>query len=130
MGLLKKVGKLAGTTAGKVVGGTLEIVGEATDNQTIKQVGQGVEKVASASGEVIGGLADATVVTSYGVVAQDGEKIKEGLGDAAASGEVALSAAASVAKGSVVGAVKLGHHIVQKHNQKKIQTELTTEQEL
>lgn len=86
MGFIKDLGSFAGKVAGGVVGGALEIVGEATNSDFIKDVGKGVNQVSSRSGELIGSLVEGTVNTVTGVISDDDylkNKGKEQFSDAA-----------------------------------------------
>ncbi len=71
MGFIKELGSFAGKLAGGVVGGAVEFVGEVTNNNFIKEVGQGVYQVSSKSGELLGRLAEGTVNTVEGIISDD-----------------------------------------------------------
>lgn len=58
MGFFKSLGSLAGTVIGGVVGGAVELVGEATDSTLIKEIGQGVYKSSIKCCEMIGQAVD------------------------------------------------------------------------
>lgn len=82
MGFLKGLGSFAGKVVGGVVGGGLEVAGSAMGNNFLQEVGQGVYHTTVRSGEMLGGLGDSAVTTVHGIVTEDGEKVKEGLGEA------------------------------------------------
>ena len=82
MRLLKGLGSFAGKVAGGVVGGGLEAVGTAVGSNFLKEVGQGVYNTTVRSGEMLGSLGDSAVTTVHGIVTEDGEKVKEGIGEA------------------------------------------------
>ncbi len=71
MGLIKGLGSFAGKLAGGVVGGAVEFVGEVTNNNFIKEVGQSVYQVSSKSGELLGSLAEGTIDTVEGIISHD-----------------------------------------------------------
>lgn len=86
MGFIKNLGSMTGKLAGGVVGGAVGIVGEVTNSDFIKEIGQGVYQVSSKSGELIGDLAEGTVHTVVGVISDDDSLRKKGMsqfGDAA-----------------------------------------------
>jgi len=71
MGFIKDLGSFAGKLAGGVVGGAIEIVGEVTNSDFIKDVGKGVNQVSSKSGELLGNLVEGTVDTVTGIISDD-----------------------------------------------------------
>lgn len=71
MGSIKDFASIAGKLAGGVVGGAIEIVGEVTNSNFIKDVGKGVNQVSSRSGELLGNLVEGTVDTVTGVISDD-----------------------------------------------------------
>lgn len=71
MGFIKELGSFAGKLAGGVVGGAVEFVGEVTNSDFIKEIGQGVYQVSSKSGELLGNLAEGTVDTVAGIISDD-----------------------------------------------------------
>ncbi|MBE6068066.1 MAG: hypothetical protein E7211_10320 [Clostridium lundense] len=71
MGLIKNIVSITSKLAGGVIGGTVEIIGEATNSDFIKDIGQGVYQVSSKSGELLGNLAEGTVDTVVGVISDD-----------------------------------------------------------
>ncbi|GAX46183.1 hypothetical protein NIES4075_72040 [Tolypothrix sp. NIES-4075] len=103
MSFIKGLGKFAGQVVGGVVGGSLEVVGELVDSKAIKQVGKGVYQVAATSGEVLGSLTDGVVTTVHGAVTKDGEKVKQGLGDAGNGVVVAATGVGQVIKHTAMG---------------------------
>lgn len=71
MGFIKGLGSFAGKVAGGIVGGAIEIIGDVTDSDFIKEVGKGVNQVSSRSGELLGSLAEGTVYTVTGIISDD-----------------------------------------------------------
>ena len=53
MGFIKDVGPIAGKVAGLVVGAPIAIVGEAVDSDFLKEVGDGVFKASSHTGDCL-----------------------------------------------------------------------------
>ena len=98
MGILKNLGSLAGKVTGGFVGGGLEVVGEVVGSNLIKEIGQGVYQTTVNSTEMLGILADSAVTTAHGIATRDGEKIRQGMGEA---GHVVKTTATGV-KGTVV----------------------------
>lgn len=103
MSFIKGLGKFAGQVVGGVVGGTLEVAGELAGSKTLKQVGKGVYQVAATSGEVLGNLTDGVVTTVHGAVIKDGEKVKQGLGDAGNGVVVAATGVGQAIKHTAMG---------------------------
>jgi hypothetical protein len=112
VGLFKGIGKLAGNIVGGTVGGALEAAGTLTDSELLKKAGQGVHQVTSMSGEVLGSLVDATVTTTHGVITKDGEKVKEGLGDAGNAVVITAGAVGTAIKHTAVGTAKVVHDVL------------------
>lgn len=81
-GLLRRLGRFTGQVTGGFVGGGLEVVGEVVGSNLIKEIGQGVYHATVNSTEMVGRLADSAVITGHGIATRDGEKIKQGLGEA------------------------------------------------
>jgi hypothetical protein len=81
MGILRGIGKFAGTVAGFVVGGPIQIVGELTGIQLVEEIGIGVRKASSTAGDTLGQVADGAYNTVSGMVQADEEKRNVGLKD-------------------------------------------------
>lgn len=108
MGFWKKTGALLGNVTGTVVGGTVKVAGKATGSAFLVEVGEGVHKATKASGELLGDVVEGSVVVAGGVLASDGERLKEGLGQVgSAAGDTALRV------GSVLGvAAQNGEQVI------------------
>ncbi|MBY3619566.1 HNH endonuclease [Acinetobacter sp. CUI P1] len=88
MRILKDLGLVAGKVTGKAIGGTVRVVGEVTNSQTIKEIGYGAERATAKTGVVLGIIASGTVDVGVGLYQKDDYKVKQGffeLGDAALS---------------------------------------------
>ncbi|MCM3624350.1 HNH endonuclease [Brevibacillus borstelensis] len=85
MGFLKELGTFAGKVTGKAIGGTVRVVGELTNSQTIKDIGNSAEKATAKTGMLLGKVASGTVDVGVGLFQKDDYKVKQGfseLGDA------------------------------------------------
>ena len=85
MDFFEGVGSFFGGLAGVVIGGAVSIVGEITDSDFIKEIGEGVCTACENSGILIGQAADGAVGIVGGVITSDELAIEEGfekLGDA------------------------------------------------
>ncbi|MCR2802294.1 HNH endonuclease [Paenibacillus soyae] len=85
MGFLNELGSLAGKVTGKVIGGSVRVVGEITNSQTIKEIGDGAERATAKTGELLGKVASGTVDVGIGLFQKDEHKVNQGfseLGDA------------------------------------------------
>lgn len=81
MGFFKSLGQFAGEVTGKVLGGTVRVVGEVAGSQFIKDIGNGVEKATINTGKTAGQLASGVFDVAKGVIKQDGNVVDSGLGD-------------------------------------------------
>lgn len=81
MGFFKSLGSLAGTVIGGVVGGAVELVGEATDSTFIKEIGQGVYKSSIRGCEMIGQAVDGGVSIADGILTSDKDKVNKGFNE-------------------------------------------------
>ena len=100
MGFIKDVGSIAGKVAGLVVGAPIAIVGEAVDSDFLKEVGDGVFKASSRTGELLGNAAEGAAETIYGTVTEDKAMQSNGINKVVDSG-------ATYAKGVINGTVKM-----------------------
>jgi hypothetical protein len=78
MGFLKGLGSFAGQVVGGVIGGSIEIVGEITNSNFIKDVGKGVHKTTAKTGELLGSLASGTFDAVGGMVTGDKAQSNKG----------------------------------------------------
>jgi hypothetical protein len=81
MGFLKDLGSFVGQVAGGVIGGAVEVVGEVTDSQFIKDVGKGVYHATSRTGEIVGSLASGTYDAVGGLITDDKHQSSQGLNE-------------------------------------------------
>ncbi|GGJ80294.1 hypothetical protein GGR02_003444 [Anoxybacillus voinovskiensis] len=81
MSLFRELGRLAGKATGEVVGGAVNIVGDITGSQWIKEVGDGVKKASEFAGDTFGQAVDGVWNTAAGIVQNDERKIEKGLGN-------------------------------------------------
>ncbi|WP_150270801.1 hypothetical protein [Paenibacillus tepidiphilus] len=81
MSFLKDFGQFAGEITGKVLGGSVRVVGELTGSGFVKEVGNSVEKATIATGKTAGQLASGAFDITKGVITQDKRDINEGLSD-------------------------------------------------
>ena len=86
MGFIKDVGSIAGKVAGLVVGAPIAIVGEAVDSDFLKEVGDGVFKASSRTGELLGNAAEGAAETIYGTVTEDKAMQSNGINKVVDSG--------------------------------------------
>jgi hypothetical protein len=85
MAFLRDLGQFAGKAAGFVVGGAVNLVGEATGSQFIKEVGDGVKKASEFAGDTLGQAADGAWNTASGMITKDDSKIEKGMNDIGSS---------------------------------------------
>ncbi|MCR4944373.1 MAG: hypothetical protein K5986_07995 [Clostridium sp.] len=78
MGFFKKLGGIVGTVAGGVIGGTVSLVGDIVDSDTIRQIGEGAYKVTANTGEKLVRFADGAVKCASGIISEDGSKASDG----------------------------------------------------
>ncbi|SDD64177.1 hypothetical protein SAMN05428987_5503 [Paenibacillus sp. CF095] len=78
---LKGLGQLAGEVTGKVLGGSVRVVGEIAGSPFIKEVGNGVEKATINTGKTVGQLASGTYDLASGAIRKDDTAIDAGLAD-------------------------------------------------
>ena len=78
MGLIKSVTRAAAKVTAEVVGGAIEVVGEVTNSNFIKDVGKGVNKATVKTGEIVGNIADGTYDAIGGLITDDKQQAKRG----------------------------------------------------
>ncbi|WP_339167133.1 hypothetical protein MKX75_23860 [Paenibacillus sp. FSL R5-0341] len=81
MSFLKGMGQLAGEFTGKVLGGSVRVVGELAGSPFIKEIGNGVEKATINTGKTVGQLASGTYDLASGAIRKDDTAIDAGLAD-------------------------------------------------
>ncbi|MBS2967853.1 hypothetical protein J9317_03570 [Metabacillus sp. KIGAM252] len=96
MGFLKSLGKGAGQFVGGVTGGIIKGVGELTNSDFIKEVGDGVKTSTEFAGKQLGNLAEGAWNVGSGMIGSDESKIDKGFSDI---GEGVTSTAKAVGRG-------------------------------
>lgn len=81
MSFLKGLGQFAGEVTGKVIGGSVRVVGEITGSPFIKEVGDSVEKATIIAGTTAGGLAGGVYDTAAGLITSNEEQSSNGMKD-------------------------------------------------
>lgn len=81
MSFLKGLGQFAGEVTGKVLGGTVRVVGEVAGSEFIKDIGNSVEKVTIETGKTVGQLASGTFDVAKGVITQNEGAVDQGVHD-------------------------------------------------
>ncbi|GAB1159316.1 hypothetical protein YWY31_53410 [Paenibacillus illinoisensis] len=81
MSILKGLGQFAGEVTGKVLGGSVRVVGEIAGSPFIKEVGNGVEKATINTGKTVGQLASGTYDLASGAIRKDDAAVEAGLAD-------------------------------------------------
>lgn len=71
MGLIKNLGKLAGSVAGIAIGAPISLVGEVVKSDFIQEIGEGVYRVSGRTGELLGNVTEGAVETVYGTLTSD-----------------------------------------------------------
>lgn len=79
MGFLKDLGNFAGELVGEVVGGAVKMVGDATDSDFIREVGDGVNQATRATGALLGDVAEGTVTVVGGMIDDDKDQTESGM---------------------------------------------------
>ncbi|WP_337034501.1 hypothetical protein [Paenibacillus illinoisensis] len=97
MSFLKGLGQFAGEVTGKVLGGSVRVVGEIAGSPFIKEIGNGVEKATINTGKTVGQLASGTYDLASGAIRKDDTAVEAGLSDLG-------DAATNTAKGVAVSA--------------------------
>ncbi|CAM3843153.1 HNH endonuclease [Cohnella lubricantis] len=126
MRFLKDLGAFAGAVTGKVIGGSVRVVGEIVNSQTIKEIGDGAERATAKTGTLLGKVASGTVDVGVGLFQKDDHKVKQGFSDL---GEAVVTTATDVVHGvgyiyengkNVVVGIKEGNMDQVKDGAKKI----------
>lgn len=78
MGFFTSLGNVAGTLVGGVVGGTVSLVGDIVDSNTIREIGQGAYKVTANTGKQLGRMADGAAKCVGGIITEDKNKTSAG----------------------------------------------------
>ncbi|MFC5588746.1 hypothetical protein ACFPRA_07605 [Sporosarcina soli] len=81
MSFLKGLGSLVGGVVGEVVGGTVKVVGEVTNSDFVREIGDGVKHASYFAGEKLGEAASGTWDIASGIITQDQDKLDDGLSD-------------------------------------------------
>ncbi|MEH7886382.1 HNH endonuclease [Bacillus sp. JJ1609] len=81
MSFLKTFGKYAGKTAGIVVGGPIQVIGELTGSDVIEDIGKGVRKASEFAGTTVGQAADGAVGTVAGIINDNPAQRDQGLNE-------------------------------------------------
>lgn len=81
MGFLKSFGEGAGWLIGNVTGGIIKGVGELTDSDFVRDVGDGVKNSTEFVGKQLGNVAEGVWNVGSGIVTQDDYKIDQGFED-------------------------------------------------
>ena len=81
MGFLKGLGEGAGWLVGNVTGGIIKGVGEITNSDFIKDVGEGVKNSTEFAGKQLGNMAEGVWNVGSGFITQDDQKINQGFDD-------------------------------------------------
>ncbi|MEY8740038.1 hypothetical protein AB9M62_10945 [Bacillales bacterium AN1005] len=81
MSFLKGLGQFAGEVTGKVLGGSVRVVGEIAGSSYIKEIGNGVEKATINTGKTVGQLVSGTYDLASGAIRKDQTAIDTGLSD-------------------------------------------------
>lgn len=96
MGFVNELGTFAGKVTGKLIGGSVRIVGELTNSQTIKEIGDGAERATAKTGMLLGKVASGTVDVGVGLFQKDDHKINQGFSEL---GDAVVTTAKDVAHG-------------------------------
>lgn len=81
MGFLKGLGEGAGWLVGNVTGGLIKGVGELTNSEFIKDVGDGVKHSTEFAGKQIGNVAEGVWNVGSGLITKDNQKVDQGFDD-------------------------------------------------
>lgn len=81
MSFLKGLGQFAGEVTGRVLGGTVRVVGEVVRSDYIKEIGNGVEQATITTGRTAGELASGIYDVASGAIRRDGDAVNGGLND-------------------------------------------------
>lgn len=100
MGLIKDLGKIAGTIAGITVGAPVALVGEIVNSDFIREIGESAYKVTEHTGELLGNVAEGITETVYGTATSDKAIQSQGLSKV-------IDSSTSYAKGVARGTMKM-----------------------
>ncbi|MDN4493069.1 hypothetical protein [Ureibacillus aquaedulcis] len=81
MGFLKELGEGAGWLIGNATGGIIKGVGELTDSDFIRDIGDGVKNSTEFAGKQLGNVAEGVWNVGSGIVTKDDYKIDHGFDD-------------------------------------------------
>ncbi|MEC0090380.1 hypothetical protein [Paenibacillus macquariensis] len=98
MSFLKGLGQITGEVTGKVIGGSVRVVGELTGSPFVKEIGNSVEKASIMAGTTAGNLASGVYDTTAGLITSNEEQSRNGMKD--------MGGALSTTAKGVVGSVK------------------------
>lgn len=79
MGIGRSIGKATGALAGSVIGGGVKLVGKASKQDWIEEVGEGMKQASTIALEHAGQLVDGVSQSAYGYVKKDEEAKRRGL---------------------------------------------------
>ncbi|MCX8046992.1 MAG: hypothetical protein N3A70_08995 [Anoxybacillus gonensis] len=79
MGFFRELGRFTGKVTGTAIGGALNVVGELTESEWVKEVGNGVKKASEFTGDTFGQAVDGVWDTAAGIANKDEKKIEKGL---------------------------------------------------
>lgn len=105
VGFLKELGEGAGWLIGNVTGGIIKGVGEITNFDFIKDVGEGIKNSTEFAGKQLGNIAEGVWNVGSGLITQDDNKIDQGFDDL---GEGVGNTAKSVVQGITVTVSNIG----------------------
>lgn len=81
MSFLKGLGNLAGEVTGRVIGGSVRVVGEITGSRFVKEIGDNVENATIIAGRTAGDLASGVYDTTAGLITSNEEQSSNGMKD-------------------------------------------------
>lgn len=96
MGLLKKFCEITGELTGTVLGETVKFVGDVTNSDFVKDIGEGVYQTTKNSGKLLGQAAEGTYNVAKGIINNNEEEIGVGFKDV---GEAASTTVTGIGKG-------------------------------
>lgn len=82
MDFAKKAGTMTGKIAGRLIGGSVRVVGELAGSNYVKEIGDSIETTTARTGHIVGNLTSGIVDIGVGALKQDKESIDHGLQDA------------------------------------------------
>lgn len=81
MSFFKKAGNLVGTVAGGVIGGAVTLVGEVTNSNYVKEIGEGIFNASVSAGNIMGQAAEGAAGIVGGIIASDKILTNKGVGE-------------------------------------------------